>query len=360
MKALARYGKEFGGYRLIDVPVPEVGDEDILVEIKAAAICGADMKHFRVENGSDEFNSIRGHEFAGDIVKVGSKVKDWQVGQRIVSDNSGHVCGTCPSCEKGDFLTCLDKVNLGLDNNRWGGGFTKYCLIPGEILRIHKHAIWEIPESLDYEDACVLDPISNAYKAIAQRSSLLPGQDVVVMGTGPLGLFSVQIARIMGAVNIVMVGLEEDTKTRFPIAKELGATHTVNGSKEDVVVRCQEICGKENLGLVVECSGANIALKQAIDMLRPNGEVVRVGMGFQPFNYPINDITTWAINIIGHMAYDSTTWRNAIRLLEKGDIRVQPMITHRLGLSEWEKGFDLMAKKEAVKVIFTYDFDDKD
>ena len=180
------------------------------------------------------------------------------------------------------------------------------------------------------------------------------------MGTGPLGLFSVQIARIMGAVNIVMVGLEEDTKTRFPIAKELGATHTVNGSKEDVVVRCQEICGKENLGLVVECSGANIALKQAIDMLRPNGEVVRVGMGFQPFNYPINDITTWAISIIGHMAYDSTTWRNAIRLLEKGDIRVQPMITHRLGLSEWEKGFDLMAKKEAVKVIFTYDFDDKD
>ena len=147
---------------------------------------------------------------------------------------------------------------------------------------------------------------------------------------------------------------------RFPVAKELGATHCVNGSKEDVVKRCTEICGRDNLGLVVECSGANIALKQAIEMLRPNGEVVRVGMGFKPLEFSINDITSWNKSIIGHMAYDSTSWRNAIRLLASGQIKVQPMITHRLGLSEWEKGFELMAKKEAIKVIFTYDFDDED
>ena len=129
MKALARYGKEFGGYRLIDVPIPEIGDEDILVEVGAATICGADMKHFRVDNGSDEFNSIRGHEFAGTIAKVGSKVTDWHVGQRVVTDNTGHVCGVCPACERADFLVCENKTNIGLDNNRWGGGFTKYCYL---------------------------------------------------------------------------------------------------------------------------------------------------------------------------------------------------------------------------------------
>ena len=294
------------------------------------------------------------------IVEVGEKVTDWKVGQRVVSDNSAHVCGVCPACEQGDFLCCESKVNLGLDNNTWGGGFSKYCKVPGEILRIHKHAIWEIPENVKYEEAAVLDPICNSYKAIAQQSHLLPGQDVVVFGTGPLGLFAVQVARIMGAVNIVMVGLDEDVPVRFPVAKELGATHCVNGSKEDVVKRCTEICGRDNLGLVVECSGANIALKQAIEMLRPNGEVVRVGMGFKPLEFSINDITSWNKSIIGHMAYDSTSWRNAIRLLASGQIKVQPMITHRLGLSEWEKGFELMAKKEAIKVIFTYDFDDED
>lgn len=159
------------------------------------------------------------------------------------------------ACEQGDFLCCTEKVNLGLDNNTWGGGFSKYCLVPGEILKIHRHALWEIPQGVDYEEAAVLDPICNAYKSIAQQSKFLPGQDVVVFGTGPLGLFSVQMARIMGAVNIVMVGLEEDVAVRFPIAKELGATAVVNGSTEDVVTRCQEICGKDNLGLVIECSG---------------------------------------------------------------------------------------------------------
>lgn len=123
MKALARFGKSFGGYKMIDVPEPICGPEDVVIEIKAAAICGADMKHYNVDSGSDQFNSIRGHEFAGQIVQVGDKVKDWKVGQRVVSDNSGHVCGVCPSCEQGDFLCCTEKVNLGLDNNTWGGGF---------------------------------------------------------------------------------------------------------------------------------------------------------------------------------------------------------------------------------------------
>ena len=105
-------------------PTPECGPEDIIIRVRANAICGADMKHFRVENGSDEFNSVRGHEFAGQIVKVGKKLKTGKIGQRIVSDNSGHVCGTCPACDKGDFLSCEHKSQpFGLDNNRWGGGF---------------------------------------------------------------------------------------------------------------------------------------------------------------------------------------------------------------------------------------------
>lgn len=162
----------------------------------------------------------------------------------------------------------------------------------------------------------------------------------------------------MGAVNIVVVGLQEDVAVRFPVAKELGATAVVNGSTEDVAARCQQICGKDNLGLVIECSGANIALKQAIEMLRPNGEVVRVGMGFKPLDFSINDITAWNKSIIGHMAYDSTSWRNALRLLASGAIKVKPMITHRIGLSQWREGFDAMVDKTAIKVIMTYDFDE--
>ena len=130
MHALKRFGTAFGGYKMMEnYPVPECGPDDIILEIKAAAICGADMKHWGVDNGYDDTNitpdqqqSVRGHEFAGEIVKVGENVKDWHIGQRVVSDNSAHVCGVCPACEQGDFLCCEHKVNLGLDNNTWGGG----------------------------------------------------------------------------------------------------------------------------------------------------------------------------------------------------------------------------------------------
>ena len=120
----------------------------------------------------------------------------------------------------------------------------------------------------------------------------------------------------MGAVNIVMVGLDEDVPVRFPVAKELGATHCVNGSKEDVVKRCTEICGRDNLGLVVECSGANIALKQAIEMLRPNGEVVRVGMGFKPLNFQSTTLLhgTRALSDIWHMTPHHGETRSAFLL----------------------------------------------
>jgi threonine dehydrogenase-like Zn-dependent dehydrogenase len=251
--------------------------------------------------------------------------------------------GVCPACEQGDFLCCTEKVNLGLDNNTWGGGFSKYCWCPEKDP--------ENPPRVAGDPGRLVSVMPRQiYRPTIQ---ILRRQDVLSGG----GLGPVQMARIMGAVNIVVVGLDEDVDVRFPVARELGATAVVNGSKEDVVARCQEICGKDNLGLVIECSGANIALKQSIEMLRPNGEVVRVGMGFKPLDFSINDITAWNKSIIGHMAYDSTSWRNAIRLLASGDIQVKPMITHRIGLSEWEKGFDAMVDKTAIKVIMTYDFD---
>ena len=359
MKALAKFGKpsEFGTYHFIDVPEPTCGDDDVIIEIKAAAICGADMKHFNVDNGSEEFGSVRGHEFSGEIVEVGKDVTAWKVGQRVVSDNTGHVCGKCPAFMRGDFLLCSEHVNLGLGYG-YSGGFTKYCKIPGEILRIHPQALWEIPENVSYEEAAVLDPISNAYKALAQQSSLLPGENAVIFGTGPLGLFAVQIAKLMGAANIVMVGLQEDVPHRFPVAIECGATACVNGSVENVVERCQELCGgKDSIGLVVDCAGANISLKQGIEMLRNNGELVRVGMGFKPLDFSINDISMRNISIIGHQAYDSVSWANSINLLKSGMFKVEPMITHRLGLSQWKEGFEKMASREAIKVIFHYDCD---
>ncbi len=227
MKALARYGKEFGGYRMIDVPEPECGPEDIIIEIKAAAICGADMKHYKVDNGSDEFNSIRGHEFAGEIVE------GRRASERTGRSDSGLCPTTAPTyaasarhANRATSSAARSKVNLGLDNNTWGGGFSKYCKVPGEILRIHKHAIWEIPENVKYEEAAVLDPICNSYKAIAQQG---PSPS----GTGRRSIRD-RTARVVRSTGSKDHGRGQHrngrpgrgcTEVRFPVAKELGATH---------------------------------------------------------------------------------------------------------------------------------------
>lgn len=351
MKALVKYGREYGGYRFQDVPEPVCGDEDVIIEVKAAAICGTDLKHFGIDNGSDEFDSIRGHEFAGEIVEIGKAVTDWRLGQSVVSDNMGHACGVCPACQRGEFLTCSEKVGLGLGMD---GGFTKYVKIPGEILRLHKHAIWEIPENISYEEASILDPVCNAYKAVAQRSALIPGESVVVFGTGAIGLFTIQMCRIMGAVNIIAVGLNEDVGVRFDTAKKLGATHVINGSEENVVARCHEICGKDGIMLVCDCAGAPPVLKQAIEIVRNDGQILKIGTSLNPMNYSINDITLKAVSIIGHMGYDDISWRNCINLLAAGKVDAKSLITYKLPLSQWEEGFKLMASRQAIKVVFHY------
>ncbi len=180
----------------------------------------------------------------------------------------------------------------------------------------------------------------------------------MVFGTGPLGLFSVQMARIMGAVNIVMVGLEEDVAVRFPIAKELGATAVVNGSTEDVVTRCRKSA--------VKTTGPR--LSNAPALILPSNNLSKccapTGKWFAwawVSNLSISPSTTLPRGTKASLVIWPTTpppRRNAIRLLASGAIKVKPMITHRIGLSQWREGFDAMVDKTAIKVIMTYDFDE--
>ena len=359
MKALAKSGPHTvnGTYMFIDVPEPVCGPDDVIVEVKAAGICGSDMKHYQVENGTREFGSIRGHEFAGVITEVGENVTDWRPGQRVASDILGGVCGKCPACMSGDFHLCRERRVLGAGHPA-GGGFTKYCRIPGEILRIHPQAIWEIPDSISFEEAAVIEPLCTAYKAIAQQSNLLPGEDIVIFGTGTIAQLCVQMARVMGAVKIVVVGRDDDEKIRFPLALKLGATHTVSRNREDVVERCREICGGiDSIGLVADCTGSPESLKAGLEMLRSNGEFIRLGMNTKPLDFDINVISKRNIRIQGHQAYNTVSWKNSIQLVASGKVDLKPIITHRFGLSEWEKGFAAIASHEAVKVVLHYDCD---
>jgi threonine dehydrogenase-like Zn-dependent dehydrogenase len=350
MKALVKYGYGKGETELRDVPIPEIGDDDILIEVKAAGICGSDIA-FDAGGHENLLNPpvVLGHEFSGIIAKKGSGVKDWEVGERVVSENTGYICGKCYACSTSDYLSCPERLGIGYGMD---GGFTKFVRIPGQVLKRMPHPLYRIPEGISFEEAAIFDPCCNAYKAVVQESRVYPGEDIAVFGVGALGLFSVQAARAAGAANIIAIGLSKDEQ-RFKIAGNLGATHIIMADKEDVAQEVNKITSGEGVALVVDCAGVAIVLKQAIDITRNGGQIVKIGYDENPVNFSLDPILDKSISIKGHFGYDYISWKNVIKLTEKGMLDMKAMISHRMPLSKWSEGFDLVRNQKAIKVILT-------
>lgn len=348
MKALIKTEKGPGHLELQDWPVPVIGDDDILLEVRAAGICGSDLRTRRLGTSENLFPPVvLGHEFAGVIKAVGKNVKDFSVGERIVSDNSGDLCGKCEQCARGNYLMCEHRKMLGggLD-----GGFARYVKIPGHLLSVNPNTLYRIPDNVSFEEAACLDPVCNAYKAVVQESNLMPGQDVVIFGLGTIGLLAVQIAKIMGAARIIAVG-KSFNQQRFETANRLGATHLICSERENPRERIAEITKGEMVPVIIDAAGKNDVLEQALDILSKGGEFIKIGYDERPLNISLDRYVNKGIRVQGHFAYDHVSWKNCIHLLEQGKLEIAPIITHRLPLSEWEKGFELTETREGIKVI---------
>ena len=166
MKAVVKYGYGPKEIEVRDVPIPEIGDDDILMEVKAAGVCGTDIA-FDQGMHANLLNPpvILGHELAGVIAAVGKNVKDWKVGDRVVSDNTGHVCGHCYACNTANYLACPERLGLGYGMD---GGFTNFVKIHGDTLRIMPSSLMRIPDNMSFEAAAILDPACNGYRAVIQ------------------------------------------------------------------------------------------------------------------------------------------------------------------------------------------------
>lgn len=347
MKAVYHYGLEPKQFELRDIPEPVCGPADVIVEVKAAAICGSDVSTY-YNGASKGVPCVPGHEFAGVICEVGREVTQWRVGDRVVSDNTGYACGKCYSCRTGFFANCRERKIIGLHMD---GAFTKYVRIPGSILAVHKWALMKLPDSVSFEHGAVLDPICNAYMAAAQESNLLPGESVLIFGPGPIGLLAAHICHLMSMKDVIMVGLQEDKVNRGMIARQLGATHFIASDTEDLDAAVHEICGEEGADAAIDCAGFPTILQQAMRNVRRCGRIVMLGAGAKPLGFSLNDLTYASQSIQGHHAYDSTSWKNSIALLEKKILDPSPVITHVLPLSEWERGIQLMRSREGTKIL---------
>ena len=347
MKALCYMGS--ADLQLRERPVPVCGDDDIIIEVKGAGICGADMHWKSGAFTSPNAAFILGHEFAGVIVEKGKYVDDyWQVGNRVVSDNTGAACGRCYPCITGEQVHCAHRESLG---SGLDGGFAKYCKIPGAALKGYSSSLMKLPDSISFEEGAIMEPAANAYKAVVQDAGVIPGDTVVVFGLGPIGLLVIQMAKAAGASTIIACGMKKDRDIRLPLAEKYGTTDFYGSDECDVPAEILKKYGDDAVRVVIDCAGASSIMNGAMRYLCHDGKFIRVGNMPADYNYSLIPLIDKQITVVGHMGYNALSWRNTLRLVENGQVDLKSLVSRRMALEEHEEAYELMRTKQVAKIV---------
>ena len=341
MKALVKTQKGVGHLCLMDMPEPEPGPGEVLIEVHASGICGTDV---HVKNDVFPYwpPVILGHEFSGVVVRLGPGCKYYKEGARVVGEPHTRHCGQCYLCRTGNVQICPEKRSPG-----WGihGSMAKYLVMPEQLLH-------RMPDNMDFDTAAVVEPTANTVHDVLERAGVVAGDFVVVLGPGPIGLLAGLTARAAGARHIVIVGAPPDEGLRLDKARELGFQTVLNVAKDDIGAAVMDLTDGIGADLVVECSGAPSAIAGTVDLIRKKGRICAIGLtGGKTVDFPWEKAAFKVADIHFCLSTSYTSWDRVIHLIASGQIPAQEVITHRLPLSDWEKAFEELEAQRALKVI---------
>ena len=268
--------------------------------------------------------------------------RSWKLGDRVVSETHAYVCERCYLCRAGNYHLCKERKGFGSGVD---GAFTQYLAVPARLLH-------GIPDSLSYPEATILQPAADIVHAVIGNARIRPGHTVVVLGPGPMGLLTAEVARAAGAGQVIIVGLDVDQE-RLKKAAEIGADVAINGSKEDVVKRVHELTEGRGADAVFEVSGARAAFLQGLELLGQKGEMTIIGVHSQLAELGIRPFQRAERVIRGSAMSTWPDYEKALQLTRAGRLQLKPLVTDVLPITEWKKAFDLALSKKACKVIFT-------
>jgi L-iditol 2-dehydrogenase len=341
MLGLFKTNKGPGNMALIETEVPVPNPNEVLIEVKAAGICGTDI-HIRHDTFPYWPPVIMGHEFAGKIVQTGSEVNDFKVGDRVVAEPHTKACGKCELCRTGHIQMCASKRSPGWGKN---GAFAKYLTMP-------EHLLHRLPDSISYEEGALVEPAANAVQDVLERGIVEANDFVLVIGPGPIGLLSVMTAKAAGARKVVLVGTDADEDIRLPIGIKVGADETINASQVDVIEEVQRKTNGRGADLVIEASGAPSAIALLPHLVRRLGRITAIGMtGGKNVDFPW-DIAMWKVcTVIFNLSTGYTSWEKTIGLMETKKIDVSKIITDVVPLPQWEEIFNKIEQMQVVKAV---------
>jgi len=328
MLALKKIKAGIGNVDLVDVPVPEINDDEVLMKVWATGICGSDLliqedKHFY------KAPVTLGHEFSGIPEKIGSKVTRVKPGDKIVANIE------------------TSKGWLGVTRD---GGYAAYMAVPEAQIHVY-------PAHTSLDHACFTEPVVAIIHCMQERNNVKAGDFVVVVGPGPMGLMGVQFAKIRGARAVALIGLRDDEK-RLNIGKKVGADYILY-SDESPEKTILELTGGKGADFVLECSASEKGVQHAIDCARRspegrggNGVIAFISLWGGKITINANPISLYQLSINGAWSWNGKeTWERAIDLISRGVFDLDSMLTNRYSLKEWQKAFENIRDKKEAKAF---------
>ncbi len=340
MRALVKARPEPGLW-MEEIPIPRVGPNDVLIKVTKTSICGTDLHIVAWDEWARETVPVPmtlGHEYVGVVAEVGAEVEGIEVGRRVSGE--GHiVCARCRNCQAGRRHLCINTVGVGIDRP---GAFAEYVAIPGSNVQ-------PIPDDIADDIASILDPLGNAVHTALQFD--LVGEDVLITGSGPIGMMAVAIARHVGARFIVVTDVND---YRLELAETMGADRELNVTRDSVADVMDELGMKEGFDVGLEMSGDPAALHDMITTMNNGGKIALLGI--PPKQAPIdwNDIVFKGLTlqgIYGRRLFE--TWYKMLAMLQTG-LDVSPVITHHFAAEEYEDALDVMRSGDTGKVILDW------
>ena len=335
--------------RVVEKRVPEPGPGEVLLRVEAASLCGTDLKiragsFFPAQPAPGTFTP--GHEYAGTVAALGPSVDEFKVGERVVVE-AHRGCMRCENCVRGRYTSCLNYGRADKGQRAMGmsvdGGFADYVVN-------HVSTLYPLPDSVTFEAAVMLTTAGTSMYAIDTMGGLVAGESVAVIGPGPVGLTAVQILKALGAERVFLTGTRD---SRLELGLSLGADLAVNVRERDPVAAVLEATGGRGVDAVLECSGADESVDQAIRMCKPAGRIVLVGYFHGPVTADLNLAVKTGLTLHTIRGEGNRAVGRSVALARRRLLDTAPLITHRFPLERIGEAFDTFAERrdDALKVV---------
>jgi L-iditol 2-dehydrogenase len=341
---LAAVFKGPNNMQLENIETPEINEDEVLVKVKACAICGTDIRIYKgTKTRGVRKNSVIGHEISGVVAKVGNNIEEFAEGDNVAIAPV-LPCGKCYYCKNGKENACLNRKGLGYEYN---GGFAEYIKMPAAYLE--KKNLFKFPKGISYEEACLAEPLGCVYNG-SERAGIKINDTVVIIGAGPIGLMHLMLAKLKGAVNVIV---SEPIEQRRNLAKELGADIVVNPQKEDLNEIVFNMTDDLGADVVILSVGVASLVDPALALLKKGGTLNLFG-GFPKDKKPEidpNKIHYDEVWVTGTTACTRSQYEKALELIAEGLVDLKPIISDTLPLEDINKAIEKADQGSGVKIV---------